>query len=263
MIKGLKLDALGEIMYTKKEYHCRDLIEIEMYRSANYGAPGKKRGKKKKATPEEIRAGNERTARKKLRRLINTNFEQGDIHLILTYQKELRPTPQESKRILRNFKDALARRYKKHGKVFKWILVTEYKNKAIHHHMIINSPDGYDPSKDIAAIWTRGRPKETRLDDSGNYSQLADYLIKETEKTFREEDSPQKARYSHSRNLLEPKVRKKTVRAKSWKKISIPKGFVLLPDTFYEGINPVTGYRFREYTLQKIPIRKGKETRGG
>lgn len=243
-------------MYTKKEYHCKGLIEVEMYRSGNYGAPGRKRAKKKKATPDEIRAANERTAKKKLRRLINTNFEQGDIHLILTYKKELRPTPEESRKIIRNFRDKLARRYKSHGKVFKWILVTEYKNKAIHHHMIVNSPDGYDPSKDIAAIWTRGRPKETRLDDSGNYSQLADYLIKETEKTFREEESPMKARYSHSRNLKEPKVRKKTIRAKSWGKISIPKGYVLLPETFYEGINPVTGFLYREYVVKKLVEKK-------
>lgn len=262
MIKRLKLDVRERVMYEKKEFHCGDLIEVEMHHKGNYGAPGKRREKKKKATQEEIRAGNERNARKKLRRMINTNFRQGDIHLVLTYQKELRPTPEESKKILRNFKDALARRYKKNGEEFKWILVTEYKNKAIHHHMIVNSPEGYDPSKDIAALWKRGRPKETRLDDSGNYSQLADYLIKETEKTFREEESPMKARYSHSRNLKEPVVKKKTVRAKSWKKVSVPKGYYLLTDSFFEGINPVTGHRYREYTLQKIPIR-GKEKRGG
>jgi len=244
-------------MYIKKEYHCRDLIEIELHHQGNYGAPGKKREKKRKATPEEIRAGNERNARKRLRRLINTNFGPGDIHLVLTYQKELRPTPEESKRILRNFKDALGRRFKKQGKEFKWILVTEYKNKAIHHHMIVNSPEGYDPSKDIASLWKRGRPRSTRLDDSGNYSQLADYLVKETEKTFREEDTPQKARYSHSRNLKEPSVKKKTVRAKKWRKLKVPKGFFLIPGSLYEGVNPVTGHLYREYVLQRLPGRKG------
>lgn len=246
-------------MYEKKEFHCGDLIEVEMHHKGNYGAPGQKREKKKKATPEEIRAGNERNARKKLRRLINTNFGPGDIHLVLTYQKELRPTPEEAKKILRNFRDKLARRYKKNGAAFKWVLVTEYKNKAIHHHMILNCPEGYDPSKDIASIWRRGRPKQTRLDDSGNYSQLAEYLIKETEKTFREETSLQKQRFSHSRNLKEPKVRKKNVRAKVWsRRIWIPKGYFMLPDSFYEGLNPVTGHRFREYTLQKLPERKAR-----
>ena len=40
--------------------------------------------------------------------------------------------------------------------------------------------------------------------DSGEYSELASYLIKETEETFREEDSPFKQRYSCSRNLITP-----------------------------------------------------------
>ena len=51
----------------------------------------------------------------------------------------------------------------------------------------------------------RGNPKFVMLYDSGEYSQLADYLIKETERTFRDEDSAVKQRYSCSRNLTKPK----------------------------------------------------------
>ena len=41
-------------MYEKKEFHCGDLIEVEMHHRGNYGAPGKKREKKKKATPKRL-----------------------------------------------------------------------------------------------------------------------------------------------------------------------------------------------------------------
>lgn len=256
-------------MYIKKEYICGNLTEVELYHKGNYGAPGKTRGKKKKPSTEEMKKANEINRKKTLRRLINTNFKAGDIHLILTYAKENRPNPEESKEYLDKFIRTLSRRYKKHGEQFKWVKVTEYKNKAIHHHMIINCPDSWDPSKDIASIWTRGRPKQTRLDGSGNYSQLAEYLIKETSKSFSEDDSPQKLAFSHSRNLKKPTVHKKTVRAGTWKKIPTPKkGYYILPDSIYEGINQITGHRYRYYTMLKIQEddrtkRSGKKVRDG
>ena len=146
--------------------------------------------------------------------------------------------------------------------------MTEYHNKAIHHHLIINCPDSWDPSKDISSIWTRGRPKQVRLDGTGNYSQLAEYLIKETEKTFSEEGSPQKLAFSHSRNLKKPTVHKRTVRSGSWKKMPVPKkGWYILPDSIYDGINPVTGHEYRYYTMMKIPEdrrkRAGRKVRDG
>ncbi|MDO4460831.1 MAG: hypothetical protein Q4C42_12280, partial [Clostridia bacterium] len=49
------------------------------------------------------------------------------------------------------------------------------------------------------------------LDDTGNYTALAEYLIKETTKTFREEDSLYKRRYSCSANLTKPVVKKEEV----------------------------------------------------
>lgn len=255
-------------MYIKNEYVCGQLIEVELHHKGNYGAPGKSREKRGKHSTDQVKRVNEQHRKKTLRRLINTNFSPGDIHLVLTYAKDQRPSPEESKKYLDSFITALRKRYKKHGEQFKWVKVTEYHNKAIHHHMIINCPDSWDPSKDISSIWTRGRPRQTRLDGSGNYSQLAEYLIKETSKTFDEEGSPQKLAYSHSRNLKKPTVHKKTVKAGAWKRIPTPKkGFYILPDSIYEGINPITGHAYRYYTMIKLPEDKrkyaGKKVRDG
>ena len=86
--------------------------------------------------------------------------------------------------------------YKKHGLELKYIQATEYLNKAIHHHIIINNVnDGKETSLQyVNRIWgsiTKGHPKYVPLYDEGEYRKLADYFVKETDKTFRNEDSRQ------------------------------------------------------------------------
>ena len=101
-------------------------------------------------------------------------------------------------------------------------MATEYERKAIHHHVILNNVnDGKQTSVDyIRKYWKKyGHPKFSPLYDDAEYSQLADYLIKETDKTFRNQDSPVKQRYSHSRNLVQPKVSRRDVKTKrGWDK---------------------------------------------
>ena len=60
------------------------------------------------------------------------------------------------------------------------------KIKAIHHHIIINHIEGHDVSKVVRTLWKFGRPGFKYLDGSGQYKDLASYLIKETSKTFKE-----------------------------------------------------------------------------
>lgn len=141
-------------------------------------------------SPEEIQKANMKQAAKRLARLINANFRPGDVHVTLTYRKENRPDPQEAQKNLEDFRKAMRKKYRKAGKELRWIAVTEYKSKAIHHHMIINNiNDGVFTTMDyIRELWKgRGSPKFVQLYDDAEYTQLADYLIKETEKTFRDQ----------------------------------------------------------------------------
>ena len=78
-------------MYTKVTYDLGEVKEIQKYYPGNYGAPGCPREKKRKRTPEEIKRQNETNKVRKVQRLILANFSEGDLHLILTYRKDLRP----------------------------------------------------------------------------------------------------------------------------------------------------------------------------
>ena len=244
--------------YIKKEYICGDVIEVEKTHTGRYGAPGQRRQKKKKPTREEVAKQNEINAVKKLRRKMNNNFDLGDYHLTLTYKKEIRPEPEGARKILSQFLKKLRAVYKKHGAELKYIVTTEYKRKAIHHHLVINNTELLNVTMHVARLWEHGRPKFTVLDDTGDYSRLADYFIKETGQSFREPDNPNKTRYSCSRNLKEPEVKKTILKARTWREDPKPKkGWYIVKDSFYEGVNPVTGYRYQYYTMRRIE--RGKE----
>ena len=80
----------------------------------------------------------------------------------------------------------------------------------------------------------------------------ADYLIKETDETFREKNTPFHQRYSCSRNLVEPKVEKRTVEAKEWVMDPKPrKGYYILQDSLYNGYDRM-GYRYQRYVMVKL-----------
>lgn len=207
-------------------------------------------------SPEEIRTANMRQAAKRLARLINANFRPGDLHVTLTYRKENRPDPKEAQKNIKSFLGALRRRYKKAKKELRYIVVTEYKNKAIHHHLVTNNVnDGTLTTMDyIRELWRgRGSPKAVQLYDEGEYSQLADYLIKETEKTFRDPDSPVKQRYSCSRNLVQPKVTRKDKKIKGdWEQDPKPrKGYYIVKDSLYNGTDKL-GYPYQSYIMVKL-----------
>ncbi len=226
----------------------RNTIDVEKYHSARYGAPGEKRSKKRNVTPEQIKEKNYEQAKRNLKRLINANFGPGDFHCTLTYKKENRPSQEDARKELSRFLLRMKRNYQKVGAELKYILVTEYENKSIHHHMIINRIP--ETTELINKHWKLGRAHFTVLDNVGDYKLLAEYLIKETDKTFRQEDSATKKRYTRSRNLIIPEAEKKIITSSTFrKKPKAMKGYYIDPESFYEGINPVTGYAYQSYTM--------------
>ncbi len=207
-----------------------------------------------KKTKEEIAKANMRQAVRKLARKINANFMPGDWHVTLTYKRGEVPTPEESKKNIRDLLEKSRKWFKKQGKPMKYILVTEYKKKTIHHHLIINQVnDGKETTSDqIRKLWKKGHPKFVPMYEEGEYQRLADYLIKETDETFREKNTPFHQRYSCSRNLVEPKVEKRTVEAKEWVMDPKPrKGYYILQDSLYNGYDRM-GYRYQRYVMVKL-----------
>lgn len=239
--------------YIKKVYRFKDSIEVEKVFSGRYGKHTR-HSPKKKPTPAEVIEINRKNAAKKLRRKIKANFEATkDFHMVLTYKKNNRPDAETAKKYLSNFLQNMRRAYKKIGYEFKYIIVTEYENKAVHHHLIINGIP--DTIQLVSHYWSHGHPNFTPLWEEESLGELADYLIKETDKTFRS-GIYQKQRYSCSRNLVEPDCKVEIVMAHTFRKEPQPlKGYYIDKNSIAMGINEF-GYQYQYYTMVKVTRKK-------
>lgn len=256
-------------MYVRKKYIAGKTIEIEdMFSSTN--GKGKKRAKRQKPTPEKIQRHNLKLTQDKLRRVLNANFTYKDLHVILTYEKIKRPTPEQAKKHIDSFLDKMRYRFNKKGEKFKYINVSGYIDKDeededkqfkkshtdenIHHHLIMS----YYDVAELVELWSKhGRIMVYPLDKSGNYTCLANYFIRHTKNSFRNENSPTKQMYSCSRNLIHPKPKVKKVKADSWRKEPVTmKGYYIERDSIQYGVSEITGYPYRFYRMIKIDPRE-------
>lgn len=240
--------------YEMIEYHAGATVEVVRYIPRRFRKESAALRIKK--TREEIRKGNMIQAARKLTRKINANFKPGDLHVVLTYRRERSPGREQAQKNIESLLGRLRRQYRKAGKILKYILVTEYKSTSIHHHMIVNNiNDGKETTQDyIRKAWReQGISHYTPLYDNADYQALAEYLIKETERTFRDPDSPVKQRYSCSRNLVDPKERHRTVRAKRpWAQDPTPRqGYYIDKDSLYNGWDRL-GFPYQRYTMIKL-----------
>lgn len=241
--------------YIKTTCRIRNREEIEKYYPGRYGAPGMPRNKKEKKTPEDIAKQNLWRRRRELRRIIELNFSPGDWYVVLTCQRDKRPSIEEAPNVIRKFRDRLQREYKKKGWELKYVITCETgEHGAVHWNIIVNNMhDGADTTAGmIRKLWERGRPNFKAMDDTGEYEKLADYIIKETAKRIEEGKTIEKLSYMRSRNLIKPKVKKEEIKAKGWKLDPVPpKGWELVPDSLVNGFNKFTGLPYQKYTLRR------------
>lgn len=239
--------------YTGKRYHFRNAIEIEEYHTARYGAPGQRRQKRRKATPEEIEKVNQYNRVKLARRKLRANFDVNDYFTDLTYRRDERPADMEgAKEDFKKFIREVRKQYKKRGYELKWMRNIEVGTKnGWHIHLIINRI----PDTDIilAAAWKKGKVINELMYEKGEFAKLAEYITKtpKTDPRLRE------SHYSASRNLPVPEPEEKVyLKWETWHNVRVPKGFYLDVDSFHEGVNPVTGFKYRHYTLIRIKRRE-------
>lgn len=172
---------MSKVKYIKKVTKAGETIEVEKTQSARYGRSIPRGGNKGK-TPPDVREVNRRNAIKNLTRIINANFGPGDLHVILTYDDNHLPDdPQEAKKSLEKFERDMRRFYTERDRKFDYIAVTEYKSARIHHHLVIKAID----LKTVMQFWPHGLIRSSVLDMKKEYSALAAYLVKETDRTFR------------------------------------------------------------------------------
>lgn len=236
--------------YVKETYITGAVIET--IKKFTYTCKNKKMNRQPKENPtsEIQKKFNEKQAIKKLRRLINNNFKYGDAHVVLSYASEHKPaTPQQAKENLEKFIRKLRTVYKQQAKILKYVATTEYGKNSLHHHLIINAVE----LNTITRLWQYGRPNITPLDRSGQYEKLANYLVKQTSKTFNDpERQVHKKRWCASSSLIVPQPIIEIISASSWTKYpKTPKGYKL--EKCYADVHDITGYPFQFYSMVKIP----------
>lgn len=205
---------------------------------------GQKRKPKTNPTSEAVMKVNFRNAVKILTAKLNHNFKHGDYHIVLTY-KDI-PGMEEARKNLENFIRNIRNYAKRNGIEIKWVAVTEYKHKRIHHHVVMSGVN----QEVISRYWKCGYVKAVILDDTGNYYRLAEYLLKETEKTFREDNSIQKKRYSCSRNVIMPEVKREKVSGREIRQELKPlAGYTIDEDTVRRYEHAILGVDCLEYIM--------------
>lgn len=217
------------------------------------------RAPKSRPTREAVIKNNARIAEKRLTRIMNANFFPGDWHVTLTYSEVV--SPAEAKRELDNFIRRMRREFKKQDKEMKFVVVTEYENHRIHHHIVMS----YIQGEIIASQWKKGRVRYTGLDKSRNYKALANYLIKETQKTFQKADNMTKCRYRCSRNMTKPVVVQQEVRiSQAWEEPKAFKGYTVDEESIRRFENPCTHIPQLEYLMvSDDPVPRIKKWRNG
>ena len=231
-------------MYIRTEYSAGNVREItKSHRFPCQIVDGKirrSRKAKEKPTREAMQKYNEKQRQRKAARKANANFGRGDLYLTLTYQPDRRPDEDGAERIMRNFRAALRKRFRKAGREMKWMCTTEIGARgAIHHHMILSRWD----ANEVAELWQRyGGNAHIQIIYSADLTKLGEYIAKQNR-------SGRKT-YSCSRNLIDPAPIRKRVKADSWRETpSVPDGWTLVPESYEIGINPVTGYGYQYYRI--------------
>lgn len=187
-------------VYATKTIKAGNQFEVEIY--PEFTRKENKELKLKK-TNKAQRNLNSKYARKRIERLINTNFIKGDLYITLTYDnKHLPSSIEEAQKNMKNFIRRINYKRTKEGlDKAKYIYITEFskeKNIRCHHHMIM---DCGLSGEIVENMWKCGRRNNIRkLDpDENGLTGLANYLVK---------DPKGKKRWCASTNLKKPKESK-------------------------------------------------------
>lgn len=260
------------------------VIEVREYQSPRYGQKGQKRSMHVKPSPIPVQVINHRNSERKLRGLLYCNFKTNDWLVTLTYKQGTRVDEATARKDVQKMLRKLKRHYMAAGMELKYIYVIELLARSAHIHMVINY---IDPSivrkcwmeaigwEDVPEYNTGNiiydYPGGTHFEPlwAGDFAtRLASYLLKEfdpkRELVNEEGDSDNKkgnsdnkkrrkptgAKFHSSRNLAKPEIRKEIMkRTKIPKNPYIKKGYILLPNTYHEGVCAFTGYEYRSYSM--------------
>ena len=192
-------------MIREKNIVSGKMYEAEFYPVFKNGRRVPERAKKTKPSSEEQANLNDKNARKKLIRLINTNFGKNDIVVHGTYREDEMPLSEKAcRKDIQNYIRRVKRYREKNGlPEMKYIYVIESKTckrtglVKYHFHMVMNKMD-----RDVAEeMWPHGDwVNADRLQPNERGCEaLAKYLVKKPEGS---------KRWAGSKNLKKPRILK-------------------------------------------------------
>jgi hypothetical protein len=211
---------------------------------------GEKREPRRQVTPESVRKQNDHKAERDLQIKLNANFVNGDYHLVLTYADPL-PDDLTTKKYLEKFKRKINELYALKGIVAAHIVVTGWGRESgrIHHHMILSAGASID---EIRALWPHGHIRQREsLYSYPDFRELGTYLMQHhADEKFRRPDSVYKRRYTCSRSIKTPEVRRDEAKVSE---LLDPKpdnkNWYIDKNSIFEGVNPMTGRIYVEYVM--------------
>ena len=247
--------------YVERVTRAGKTIEVDRYYTSRYNKPGIRRSDKVKPTPEAQKKVNTRKAERTLRLMLAENYQDGDLHIDFGYirkQGEPYRTKEEMRRDADVFLRELRKVYKKQGQELKYVHVMEVGSKGSrHHHLIINHID----TRLVQAAWKKAYPANSKihfhpLDTNGDYSRLAAYLIKYTDKTVGTEEGLQGKRWNCSRNLKRPEPEYKIIKDRNQFSTEPKplKGYYIDKDSIAVGIHSPEyyGYGYLYYRMVRL-----------
>ncbi len=226
-------------------------IEVTKYYSVRYHSKGEKREKKEIPSSEAQKRINQRNAETKLRRILNSNFHDGDFLVRLDFYKANAPNGSEDmQEIMSKVTRQLRNEFRKVGQELKYVYVKEIGPRGGRHiHMVMSKCD----IDIIRKVWPYGGIHVDPLNTKGQYGKIAAYFIKYAAKTEETEGKLIGKRWYPSKNLEKPKIIKKVVSANEFRKkateLTKYPGYQVDFDSVRNGISDYTGYEYFSYTL--------------
>lgn len=227
--------------YLRKVIRHGIIIEDNKYTNGRYGR-AKKNNPAQGETPPEQKKWQTKEAIRKVWRMIDDNFQPGDLWVMFSLPRNARPNSEQVREIMETFLKKIRKLYRKAGQELKYIFSAgRGKQGAIHFHMVMSKFD----MEEIKTVWedivNNGEWVKTDfqpLSRHRDYYKLASYVIKNGEETFLSDDPIYKKRYCTSRNVKQKKTRATVVKAKEWKKEPVERpGYYIDKERSYSGFN--------------------------
>ena len=244
LIEELRINQ--NYVYWRKTITSGRMVELEIYPmwKCKHDMPRNKDRVDSKKSQKNL---NDKNSKKKVVRLINTNFGKEDLYITVTYEDGYLPDEKTARKDMQNYIRRLNHYRKKNGlDELKYIYSIGYeenpeesKKIRIHHHLIIDKMD-----RDIAEnLRGKGRADSKRLKPNDfELTGVAKYIA-----------SQGSERWSASMNLKKPKVtmnRTGLTRTKAIELISEP---VLFKDIFEKEFPNCTYKDYQAYYSEENP----------